>query len=222
MSTAVSAVSCREHGRELTFANCRWQHRRSALHSADMPDPSHSSDSVPPANHGGIGELITLVYDELRALAAAQMAAEPSGHTLQPTALVHEVYLKLADRSGFPDRSQFLAAAIEAMRRLLIDHARRKRAEKRGANARRISIDPDQLPDRAFDPDDLIAVDDALARFATIDPIAARLAALRVFTGLSVEEAGDALGLPRASAYREWDYARAWLTAALSEKPAES
>src|SRR5206468_1037485 len=99
------------------------------------------------------------VYDELRVLAAARLAAEPAGHTLQPTALVHEVYLKLADRSGFPDRSHFLAAAVEAMRRVLVDHARRKRAGKRGRGVRRAAIDPDQIPGRDVDPDDLIAVD---------------------------------------------------------------
>ncbi|HEY2784528.1 MAG TPA: ECF-type sigma factor [Fimbriiglobus sp.] len=181
-----------------------------------MTEPNHSSD-VAPIDPSGAGDLLALVYDELRTLAAVRLAAEPAGHTLQPTALVHEVYLKLADRSGFPDRSQFLAAAVEAMRRVLVDHARRKRAVKRGGDARRLAVDPDQFPGRNLDPDDLISLDEALTRFAAIDPIAARVAALRVFTGLSVEEAGDTLGLPRASAYRDWAYARAWLTTALSE-----
>jgi RNA polymerase sigma factor (TIGR02999 family) len=170
----------------------------------------------------GVGDLLALVYDELRVLAAARLAAEPAGHTLQPTALVHEVYLKLADRPEFPDRSHFLAAAVEAMRRVLVDHARRKGAEKRGRGVRRAAIDPDQIPGRDFDPDDLIAVDEALTRFAAVDSTAARLAALRVFTGLSVEEAGDTRGLPRASAYREWAYARAWLTTVLSDNSPQS
>jgi RNA polymerase sigma factor (TIGR02999 family) len=181
-----------------------------------MTESSRPPGAVPDATRG-VGDLLALVYDELRALAAARLAAEPAGHTLQPTALVHEVYLKLADRPGFPDRSQFLAAAVEAMHRVLVDHGRRKRAVKRGGGARRLTVDPDQLPGRNLDPDDLIAVDEALTRFAGIDPTAARVAALRVFTGLSVEEAGDVLGLPRASAYREWAYARAWLTSALSD-----
>jgi RNA polymerase sigma factor (TIGR02999 family) len=175
------------------------------------------SDATRPA-----AELLPLVYDELRALAAAQLAAERAGHTLQPTALVHEAYLRLAPRPDFPGRSHFLAAAVEAMRRLLVDHARRRRAEKRGGGARRVDVDPDLFPDRARDPDDAAAVAEALTRFEAADPTAARLAALRLFAGLSVEEAGDALGLPRASAYREWTYARAWLTRALSENPAES
>lgn len=167
----------------------------------------------------GAADLLPLVYDQLRALAASQLAAEPPGHTLQPTALVHEAYLRLADRPDFPDRSHFLAAAVEAMRRLLVDHARKKHAAKRGGAARRAAVDPDHLPGRAVAVDDLIAVDEALTRFAATDPGAARLAALRVFAGLSVEEAGDALGVPRATAYREWTYARAWLTAALAENP---
>jgi RNA polymerase sigma factor (TIGR02999 family) len=103
------------------------------------------------------------------------------------------------------------------MHRVLVDHARRKRALKRGGDGRRLTVDLDQFPGRDFDPDDLISIDEALTRFAVIDPTAARVAALRVFTGLSVEEAGDMLGLPRASAYREWTYAKAWLTTALSD-----
>jgi RNA polymerase sigma factor (TIGR02999 family) len=186
-----------------------------------MANPNHSSDA-PSGDPRGVADLLPLLYDELRALAAAQLAAEPAGHTLQPTALVHEAYLRLAGRPEFPGRSHFLAAAGEAMRRLLIDHARKKRASKRGGDARRVALDPDQLPGRPLDPDDLMAVDEALTRFAATDPTAARLAALRLFAGLSVEEAGDALGLPRASAYRDWAYARAWLSAALSENPAES
>jgi len=167
-------------------------------------------------------DYLPLVYDELRALAAAYLAGEPAGHTLQATALVHEAYIRLASRTGFPGRSHFLAAAGEAMRRLLVDHARRKRADKRGGRGKKIDLEPDFLPGRPFEPDDLLAVDDALCRLAASDPTAANLAALRVFGGLSVEEAGDALGVPRATAYRDWKYARAWLSATLSEKPAES
>lgn len=169
-----------------------------------------------PDDHRGAADLLPLVYDQLRALAAAQLTAEPAGHTLQPTALVHEAYLRLAGRPDFRDRSHFLAAAVEAMRRLLVDHARKKRADKRGGGARRVT-DPDLLPGRAVNVDDLIALGEALTRLAATDPAAARLASLRVFAGLSVEEAADALGVSRATAYREWAYARAWLTAALAE-----
>jgi RNA polymerase sigma factor (TIGR02999 family) len=182
-----------------------------------MADPQHPPDSAA-ADPRGAADLLPLVYAELRALAAAQLASEPAGHTLEPTALVHEAYLRLASRPEFPGRSHFLAAAGEAMRRVLIDHARKKGAGKRGGGARRAAIDPDRLPERPLDLDDLIAVDEALTRLAATDPAAARLAALRLFAGLSVEEAGDALGVSRASAYRDWTYARAWLTAALAEK----
>jgi RNA polymerase sigma factor (TIGR02999 family) len=186
-----------------------------------MADAKHPADAV--ANDPrGAADILPLVYDELRALAAAQLAAEPAGHTLQPTALVHEAYLRLAGRPEFPGRSHFLAAAGQAMRRILIDHARKKDAGKRGGGARRAEVDPDRLPGRPLDSDDLIAVDEVLTRLAATDPAAARLAALRLFAGLSVEEAGDALGVPRASAYRDWTYARAWLSAALSEKPPPS
>ena len=183
-----------------------------------MSEVTRLLDAAATGDRLAAADLLPLVYDELRALAAARLAAEPTGHTLQPTALVHEAYLRLATRPNFPGRSHFLAAAGEAMRRLLVDHARRKRAGKRGASARRVAVDPDHLPGRPLDPDDLIAVDEALARLAGTDPTAARLAALRLFAGLSVEEAGEALDVPRASAYRDWTFARAWLTAALSEK----
>jgi RNA polymerase sigma factor (TIGR02999 family) len=184
-----------------------------------MADPRHPPDAAA-GDPRGADDLLPLVYAELRALAAAQLASEPAGHTLQPTALVHEAYLRLAGRPKFPGRSHFLAAAGEAMRQTLIDHARKKRAGKRGGAARRAALSPDQLPGRPLDPDDLIAVDEALTWFAAADPAAARLAALRLFAGLSVEEAGDALGVPRASAYRDWAYARAWLSAALAENSA--
>jgi RNA polymerase sigma factor (TIGR02999 family) len=187
-----------------------------------MSDVPGLPDAAAAGNGQAAAELLPLVYDELRKLAAAHLAAEPTGHTLQPTALVHEAYLRLAGRTDFPGRSHFLAAAGEAMRRLLIDHARKKRAGKRGGKARRAGIDPDELPGRPLDPDDQIALDEALTRLTALDPTAARLAALRVFAGLSVEEAGDALGLPRATAYRDWKYARAWLTAALSEDSPKS
>jgi RNA polymerase sigma factor (TIGR02999 family) len=152
-----------------------------------MTDPKHPSDNLT----GGAREaadLLPLVYDELRALAAIQLAAEPAGHTLQPTALVHEAYLRLAGRPGFPGQSDFLAAAGEAMRRVLIDHARKKRSGKRGGGARRVTVGLDQLPGRLLDPDDLIAVDEALTRLAATDPTAARFAALRLLAGLSVEK----------------------------------
>jgi RNA polymerase sigma factor (TIGR02999 family) len=159
--------------------------------------------------------LMPLVYDELRRLAAAKLAAEPAGHTLDATALVHEAYLRLAREPGFESRSQFFRAAAESMRRILVDHARKKRANKRGGGGRRFELSE---ADRVAvpDPDTLLAVDEALAKLDAEDRASADVARLRLFAGLSVEQAADALGVSRATAFRDWAYARAWLTAALS------
>ncbi len=151
------------------------------------------------------------VYQALRRLAAARLAGEPAGHTLDPTALVHEAYLKLADRLP-PDRPGFLRAAATAMRQILIDHARGKNAEKRGGGRRVPLVEPMVA---AFDPSDLLALDEALTRLAADDPAAATLAELRLFAGLSVDEAADAVGVSRATGFRLWQYARARLTADL-------
>ena len=153
------------------------------------------------------------VYQTLRRLAAGRLAGEPAGHTLDPTALVHEAYLKLADRLP-ADRSGFLRAAATAMRQILIDHARGKKSEKRGGG-RRVPFDPDAVAAAAFDPADLLALDEALTRLAADDPAAAAVAELRLFAGLSCDESGDAVGVSRATAFRLWQYARARLTADL-------
>jgi RNA polymerase sigma factor (TIGR02999 family) len=170
-------------------------------------------------------DLLPLVYDELRKLAAARMAAESSDHTLEPTALVHEAYLRLvgsSERVSWTDRGHFFAAAAEAMRRVLVESARRKSTRKRGDRPRRSAHDPDGLSAPADDADRWLDLNDALSRFEVDDPTAAALAKLRVFGGLTVEESGDALGLSRATAFRVWTYARAWLTAALSENPPDA
>jgi RNA polymerase sigma factor (TIGR02999 family) len=162
-------------------------------------------------------QLLPLVYDELRQLAAAKLAQEKSGQTLQATALVHEAYLRLVGSGEAADREQrwdsrghFFAAAAEAMRRLLIDRAREKRSEKRGGTRKRLDIDAMDLA-TTVTPDQLLAVDEALAKLARADPAAARLVELRYFAGLTVDEAGKALGISTATAYRHWNYARAWL-----------
>jgi RNA polymerase sigma factor (TIGR02999 family) len=160
-------------------------------------------------------ELLPLVYDELRRLAAAQMAREKPGQTLDATGLVHEAYLRLAGQMSFAGKSHFFRAAAEAMRRILVDQARKKWAEKRGGGAARFSLSESDrmvLPD----PDTLLAVDEALAKLAADDPASAEVARLRLFAGFTLEEAADALGISRATAFREWAYARAVLTAALS------
>jgi len=169
-------------------------------------------------------ELLPLVYDELRKLAAARMAAEPPGQTLQPTALVHEAYLRLvgsAEPAPWAGRGHFFAAAAEAMRRVLVESARRKGRVKRGGRPHRSALDPDHLAAPAADADGWIDLADALTRFGEVDPDAAALAKLRVLGGLSVEQAGAMLGVPRASAFRAWTYARAWLTAALADGPSD-
>ena len=182
-----------------------------------MSEITQLLDAAQAGDRRAAARLLPLVYEELRKLAAARMAAEAPGHTLDATALVHEAYLRLVGDQQFDGCGHFFAAAAEAMRRILVDHARAKRAEKRGERVARADLDPDHLPAGSFDPDRWIDLDEALCRFAAIDPNAAELAKLRVFGGLSVEAAGDALGLSRATAFRTWTYARAWLTSRLAD-----
>jgi len=163
-------------------------------------------------------QLLPLVYDELRRLAAEKLAREKPGQTLDATALVHEAYLRLvgpADGERWRDRGHFFAAAAESMRRILIEQARRKRADKRGGGGRRFELseaDRVVLPD----PDTLLTVDEVLEQLAREDPESASIARLRLFAGLSIEEAAAALGISRPTAFRNWAYARACLTTALS------
>ena len=159
-------------------------------------------------------DLLPLVYEELRSLAAARLAAEKPGQTLQATALVHEAYLRLVGPSGGPDwngRGHFFAAAAEAMRRILIEAARRKGRSKRGGGA--VRVDLDDLVTRAEPPplDDLLAVDEALDRLAAVAPRAAALVKLRFYAGLTGDEAAAALGVAPRTADAIWAYARAWL-----------
>jgi RNA polymerase sigma factor (TIGR02999 family) len=158
------------------------------------------------------GELLPLVYEELRKLAAHKMAQEAAGQTLQPTALVHEAYLRLLGEeheSNWDNRGHFFAAA-EAMRRILIDNARRKQCQKHGGGLARQELDADQLivPEIR---EDLLALDEALTRLAAVNPQAAQLVQLRYFAGLSIPEAAQSLGISPRSADRLWAYARAWL-----------
>ena len=158
-------------------------------------------------------QLLPLVYDELRRLAAAKLAREKPGQTLQATALVHEAYVRLVDVDKAPaweSRGHFFAAAAEAMRRILVDRAREKGCAKRGGTLKRLEVDAVDLATKAT-PDQLLAIDDALAKLAREDPSAAKLVELRYFAGLTVDEAGKALGMSTATAYRHWNYARAWL-----------
>lgn len=169
------------------------------------------------------GQLLPLVYDELRKLAAAKLAREKPGQTLQATALVHEAYMRLVDADtvqGWNSRWHFFAAAAEAMRRILVENARRKGRKKRGGRLRRIDLDKADLV-AAVSADELLAVDDAIERLGCEDATAAHLVRVRYYTGVSVEEAGVAIGVSRASAYRHWTYARAWLQCDLC-RPADT
>ena len=179
-------------------------------HSGDFADSSRSVGA-------NASDLLPQVYDELRALAASRLAREPGGHTLQPTALVHEVYLKLADqsRAQYNDRAHFFAVAAEAIRRILVDHARKKRALKRELPGQRVTVSAD-LDAPAQEEIDVLALDDALGRLATLNARQARVVELRFFAGLEVTEVARLLGVSENTVKGDWRMARAWLQQQLS------
>jgi RNA polymerase sigma factor (TIGR02999 family) len=156
------------------------------------------------------GALLAQVYAELRQLARAKMARERPGQTLQPTALVHEAWMRLGDQP-FENRAHFFSAAAEAMRRILIDRARRKLSEKHGANAEHVNADEIEIAAPMAKDDELLAVSEALDALATHDPRKAELVKLRYFVGLTIDEAAEVLGISAPTAKRDWTYARAWL-----------
>jgi RNA polymerase sigma factor (TIGR02999 family) len=165
-------------------------------------------------------QLLPLIYDELRKLAAAKLGDEKPGQTLQATALVHEAYLRLVDvekAQNWDSRGHFFAAAAEAMRRILVESARRKQRDKHGGQLQRVPLDELRI-DRHLPPDDLLALDEALTRLAADEPQVAELVKLHCFAGLAVEEAAQALGISARTAYRNWAYARAWLFRALDRE----
>ena len=178
-----------------------------------MSDVTRILSQIDSGDPSAAQQLLPLVYDELRRLAAAKLAHERPGQTLQATALVHEAYLRLVgaeQAQHWDSRGHFFAAAAQAMRRILIESARRKQIVPR--------VEFEGLPMAAPSEDQrLLELNDALDRLAIEEPTAARLVEARIFAGLSVEEAGLALGLSRAAAYREWDFARAWLASAMTE-----
>jgi RNA polymerase sigma factor (TIGR02999 family) len=182
-----------------------------------MSDVTRLLDAAASGDRQAAADLLPLVYDELRKLAAARMADESPAQTLQPTALVHEAYLRLvgpADASRWDNRGHFFAAAAEAMRRILVDAARRKRREKHGGKLERVEL-PD-VPTRDQD-DRLLALDEALTRLAAEDQVAAKVVELRQFAGLGHEAVAAALGITVYVARQKWTYARAWLRQAISE-----
>src|ERR1700690_329959 len=179
-----------------------------------MSDVTHLLQAASAGDTQAAAELLPLVYDELRRLAAQKMAQEARGHTLQPTALVHEAWLRLAgdDAARFENRAHFFGAAAEAMRRILIDRARRRLAAKRGSGAEPMDVDAIEIPSPASDDDTLLRVNEALEKFAVVDSRKAELVKLRYFVGMNVEEAAAALGIAVPTAKQWWAYARAWLS----------
>jgi RNA polymerase sigma factor (TIGR02999 family) len=185
-----------------------------------MSDVTHLLDAAAAGDRRAAADLLPLVYDELRKLAAVRMAAESPDHTLQPTALVHEAYLRLvgaADERRWDNRGHFFAAAAEAMRRILIEAARRKQGPEHGGHLLRHDLDPEfpAGPDRSAR---LLALDEALDRLATVEPRAAEVVKLRYFAGLTIVEAAAALGISPRTADNDWAYARAWLVATLRDE----
>jgi RNA polymerase sigma factor (TIGR02999 family) len=179
-----------------------------------MDNVTHILSAIEQGDPQAADQLLLLVYDELRRLATAKMAREKPGQTLQPTALVHEAYLRLVDGEPtqlWESRRHFFAAAAEAMRRILIDRARDRKRLKRGGGARRRRLDLDGLIAEDASADDLIDLDEALGRLALIDTRGAELVKLRLFAGLSLDQAAEALGIVRRTAERDWAFARAWL-----------
>jgi RNA polymerase sigma factor (TIGR02999 family) len=185
-----------------------------------MSEVSQLLDAAHRGDRHAAAELLPLVYDELRKLAAVRMAAEVPGHTLQPTALVHDAYLRLVGRENddrWDNRGHFFAAAAEAMRRILVETARRKHGPEHGGDFLRHDLDPDQVASPEASGR-LVALDEALDRLAGVEPRAAEVVKLRYFAGLTIPEAAAALGISPRTADNDWAYARAWLVTALRDE----
>lgn len=185
-----------------------------------MGDVTEILSAIEDGDTKASARLLPLLYDELRQLATQKLANERPGQTLQATALVHEAYLRLVDverAQHWSSRGHFFAAATEAMRRILVDNARRKQTAKRGGQWARIEFQ-DVESVTGPKPDNLLALDEALSKFAAEEPAKAELVKLRYFAGLSLEEAADALGISRTTASRYWTYARVWLFSELNDE----
>src|SRR6478736_2134459 len=182
------------------------------MNHRSMSDVTRILTDIEQGNAKATDELLPVVYNELRRLAAHKMSSEPAGHTLQPTALVHEAWLKLVDSpaQSWQNRAHFFGAAAEAMLRILIARARRKHSQRRGAGSAHLDVDDLEIASPAPD-DQLLALNDALDRFAGLEPQQAELVKLRYFVGLNIPEAAEVLGISEATAKRWWAYARAWL-----------
>ena len=165
-----------------------------------------------------LDQLVPLVYEDLRRLAAGYMVRETPGHALQPTALVHEAYVRLIDqrRVQWRNRAHFFGVAASMMRRILVDHARKRRAEKRGGNAERVTLTGDDMPATDQNGIDVLALHESLERLAAFDPQQEKIVELRYFGGLTIEETAEVVGVSPATVVREWTIAKAWLRADLS------
>lgn len=183
-----------------------------------MSELTQALDAIGRGDEHAFEQLLPLVYHDLRRLAASMLAQEPVGQTLQATALVHEAYVRLVDskqEQSWNHRGHYFAAAAEAMRRILVEKARRKQRVKHGGELQRVELDDERLV-CSIPADQILALDEALQRFGEEEPEKAQLVKLRFFAGLSIEEAAEALGISRATASRHWTYARAWLHDAVS------
>jgi RNA polymerase sigma factor (TIGR02999 family) len=194
-------------------SDARERLKRFSYHGKAMSEATRLINAIDEGDPHAARQLLPLVYDELRRLAAQRLSNELPGHTLQATALVHEAYLRLVDVEHMPHfegRGHFFAAAAEAMRRVLIDSARRKKADKRGGDWQRLELLDTEL---AVDStgEDLLAVDEALSRLEAQEPAIAKLVELRCFTGMTLKQSAEILNIPLRSASRDWAYARAWL-----------
>src|SRR5437660_62203 len=190
-----------------------------AVMLATMSEVTRILSAIEQGDPHAAEQLLPLVYEELRKLAAQKLAQEKPGQTLQATALVHEVYLRLVDVEKvqhWDSRGHFFAAAAEAMRRILVENARRHRAQKRGGGHERIDL-PELAAGAKDDPVDLLALDDALQKLETQHPQKAQVVKLRFFAGCTLEETAQLLGVSRATAQRHWAYARAWLFGKLNQ-----
>jgi RNA polymerase sigma factor (TIGR02999 family) len=184
-----------------------------------MSEITQTLDAIGRGDEHAFEQLLPLVYQDLRRLAASMLAREPVGQTLEATALVHEAYVRLVDteqEQNWKHRGHFFAAAAEAMRRILVDKARRKQRVKHGGEHQRVELDDERLV-CSISPDQILALDEALQRFDVEEPEKAQLVKLRFFAGLSLEEAAETMGISRATASRHWTYARAWLHDAVSK-----
>lgn len=195
-----------------------WPNDIAVIKIRSMTDVTQILSQIESGDPSAAEQLLPLVYDELRKLAAARLAQEKPGQTLQATALVHDAYLRLVDADKarhWDSRGHFFSAAAEAIRRILIEKARTKKRIRHGGSRHRVDLEQAlSLVEEVGDP--LLALDEALTKFAALEPVKAKLVKLRYFAGCSIDEAADLLGISRTSAKRYWAYARAWLLAELS------